>query len=104
MMSNRNQKVRLLAVLLIMLAAFLGLSWRLTYLQVVKHDELTGQAEAIRQRTQIHPACRGEIRDSDGALLATSVPVKTVYIDAQAWAQRRPAPKSAIALPPPRLR
>ena len=90
-MTNHNQKYRVLGILLVILAAFVGLSWRLAYLQVVKHDEFAERADDAHLRTQIIPARRGDIRDRNGALLATSIPVKTVFLDAKTWSERRPS-------------
>lgn len=90
-MPHPKQQARALGLLLVMLAAFLGLSWRLAYLQVFKHEEFADRAEAARQRVQILPARRGSIFDRNGALLATCVPVKTVFLDAQAWGESPPS-------------
>lgn len=69
---------RLVLLLMLLLA---GLSGRLYYLQVVKHDEFRGYAEDNTQRTIIREPLRGQILDIRGNPLVTSIPVKVVCAD-----------------------
>jgi cell division protein FtsI/penicillin-binding protein 2 len=74
-------KRRLLALALVLLAAFVGLGYRLVDLQVIKHEELLREAQANTQRIFFREPRRGDIRDIRGNLLATSRLVKTVCAD-----------------------
>src|SRR5687768_11214373 len=65
--------------------AFIGLfslfSFRLVYLQIIKHEEYSGlAAEKHGSRQTIH-ADRGAIFDANGEVLAHNVPGATVVID-----------------------
>ena len=71
----------MLALTLIVCAAFAGLGYRLVDLQVLRHDELAKQAQVNTQREFRQAPQRGDILDARGNLLATSVPVKTVCAD-----------------------
>ena len=66
---------------LLLAAAFAGLGYRLVDLQVVRHDELSAQAQKATQREFLLEPRRGDILDAKGNLLATSVFVKTVCAD-----------------------
>ena len=59
----------------------LGLSVRLLDLQVLRHNELSALAESQSERERILEPRRGDILDSRGNVLATSVFVKTVVAD-----------------------
>ena len=65
----------------LLLAAFGGLGYRLVDLQVLRHEELSARAEQNTVREFVLEPRRGDILDSRGYLLATSVPVKTVGAD-----------------------
>jgi len=80
-MTKRLQLRRVLALTLVMCAAFAGLGYRLVDLQVLRHDELSKLAQDNTQREFRQAPRRGDILDSRGNLLATSVPVKTVCAD-----------------------
>ena len=71
----------MLALTLIVCAAFAGLGYRLVDLQVLRHDELAKLAQDNTQREFRQAPRRGDILDARGNLLATSVPVKTVCAD-----------------------
>ena len=62
-------------------AAFAGLSYRLIDLQVLRHTYLTAKAQANTHNESLLEPRRGDILDSKGNLLATSVPAKTVCAD-----------------------
>jgi cell division protein FtsI/penicillin-binding protein 2 len=80
-MTKRLQLRRMLALTLIVCAAFAGLGYRLVDLQVLRHDELAKLAQDNTQREFRQAPRRGDILDARGNLLATSVPVKTVCAD-----------------------
>src|SRR5512133_777012 len=67
-------------------AAFIGLfsifSFRLIYLQAIKHDEYAGLAAEKHVYKQIIYAERGTILDANNEVLAQNVPVETVVADA----------------------
>jgi cell division protein FtsI/penicillin-binding protein 2 len=67
-------------------AAFIGLfnvfSFRLIYLQAIKHDQYAGLAAEKHVYKQIIHAERGPILDSNNEVLAHNVPVETVVADA----------------------
>src|SRR5215469_15135021 len=80
-MINRLQLKRALLLLLFLSAAFAGLGYRLVDLQVLRHDELARLQQDNTQREYWQAPRRGDILDTHGNLLATSVPVKTVCAD-----------------------
>jgi cell division protein FtsI/penicillin-binding protein 2 len=65
---------------------FIGLfsvfSFRLIYLQAIKHDEYAGLAAKKNVNQQIIHAERGTILDANNEVLADNVPVKTIWADA----------------------
>src|SRR5437667_5527228 len=67
-------------------AAFIGLfsifSFRLIYLQAIKHDEYAGLAAEKHLSKQIMHAERGAILDTINEVLAHNIPVETVVADA----------------------
>jgi len=67
-------------------AAFIGLfsifSFRLIYLQAIKHDEYAGLAAEKHVYKQIIYGERGTILDANNEVLAQNVPVETVVADA----------------------
>ncbi|HEX7653909.1 MAG TPA: penicillin-binding protein 2 [Verrucomicrobiae bacterium] len=80
-MTNKQQIRRALLLLGLFFAAFACLGWRLVDLQVIKHDELLAAAEKKTERTIWLPAKRGDILDVKGNPLATTIPVKTVWVN-----------------------
>src|SRR6266699_4364508 len=67
-------------------AAFIGLfsifSFRLIYLQAIKHDEYAGLAAEKHVYKQIIYAERGMILDANNEVLAHNIPMETVVADA----------------------
>src|SRR5262249_4943622 len=59
--------------------AFLGVLGRLTYLQVVKHDEYSKLAESQQAKTIPLVARRGPILDRNGQVLAVSAKAESLY-------------------------
>ncbi len=87
MTSYRNVKVelsrfrgRVLAISVVVVLAFGLLASRLVYLQVVRHDDLSEQAES--NRTAVLPIVpnRGQILDRNGVVLATNFSAYTLEI------------------------
>lgn len=64
-----------------MVFGFLGLGYRLVDLQVLQHEELGDQAQNNTRRAKYLQAPRGDIRDCNGNLMATSKLVYTVVAD-----------------------
>jgi cell division protein FtsI/penicillin-binding protein 2 len=79
---NVNSRTRCVLVC----AAFIGLfsifSFRLIYLQAIKHDEYAGLAAEKHVFKQIIHAERGTILDANNEVLAHNIPVQTVVADA----------------------
>ena len=80
-MINRLQLKRAVLLLILLSAAFAGLGYRLVDLQVLRHDQLARLAQENTQHEFWQAPRRGDILDTRGNLLATSVPVKTVCAD-----------------------
>jgi cell division protein FtsI/penicillin-binding protein 2 len=97
-MKNRGQQLRrALALLALVLLAFVGLGFRLVDLQVWRHDELTAKAEQNTQEKIWEPSKRGDILDASENLLATSVPVETVCADPALIGYQQAAVAHALA-------
>jgi cell division protein FtsI/penicillin-binding protein 2 len=79
---NANSRTRCVLVC----AGFIGLfsifSFRLIYLQALKHDEYAGLAAEKHVYKQIIHAERGTILDANNEVLAHNIPVQTVVADA----------------------
>ncbi len=74
-----NRFMFVIAVLVLWIG---GVGARLVYLQVDQHQWLREQAAIQRKNVRKNKLPRGTIYDRDGAVLAISVPVKTLYADA----------------------
>jgi cell division protein FtsI/penicillin-binding protein 2 len=97
-MKNRGQQLaRLLAMLALVVAAFVGLGFRLVDLQVWRHGELAALAEKGSQEKIPQAARRGDILDANGNLLATTVPVKTVCANPSLIGNQQAAVAHALA-------
>ena len=88
-MTNKLQIRRALLLLTCLVALFAGLGYRLVDLQVIRHDELLAQAEKKTEQRISETAKRGDILDATGNLLATSVPVRTVWANPELLASQR---------------
>ncbi len=64
------------------IALFTAFSFRLIYLQVIKHDEYSALAAEKHVYKQIIYAERGSILDANNEVLAHNIPVETVVADA----------------------
>ncbi|MEK9627644.1 MAG: penicillin-binding protein 2 [Nitrospinota bacterium] len=73
-----KKKIRIFAILIIV--AFLCLSMRIWYLQILKWQYLTGLSENNRVRMVSLPAYRGTIKDRNGETLVSIRPSFNLYI------------------------
>jgi cell division protein FtsI/penicillin-binding protein 2 len=80
-MAKRLQFRRLLWLGVLLVSAFAGLGYRLVQLQVVRHDELSAEAQRRTQQRFLLEPRRGDILDTKGNPLATSVRVRTIRAD-----------------------
>jgi cell division protein FtsI (penicillin-binding protein 3)/stage V sporulation protein D (sporulation-specific penicillin-binding protein) len=79
---NPNSRSRCALVCCFFIALFSAFSFRLIYLQVIKHDEYAGLAAEKHVYKQIIYAERGTILDANNEVLAHNVPVETALADA----------------------
>src|SRR5213592_2929429 len=79
---NPNSRSRCVLVCTAFIGLFSIFSYRLIYLQVIKHDEYAGLAAEKHVYKQIIYAERGTILDANNEVLAHDVPVETVVADA----------------------
>ncbi len=79
MLARTDSRGRALFLLVVMALIATVIGGRLAWWHVAQHDRLAAMAaDQLAQREEI-PAERGEIRDSRGVLLATSVQVFSIY-------------------------
>ena len=78
---QRTAKRWLIFFSCVMLLSFSLLGYRLVDLQVLQHEQLRETAQGNTIRTIVREPRRGNILDSRGNLLATSLFVKTVCVD-----------------------
>src|SRR5204863_8579463 len=79
---NPNSRSRCALVCCVFIALFSAFSFRLIYLQVIKHDEYAGLAAEKHIYKQTIYAERGTTLDGNNEALAHNVPVATVVGDA----------------------
>ena len=79
---NPNSRSRCALVCCVFIVLFSAFSFRLIYLQVIKHDEYAGLAAEKHVYKQTIYAERGTILDANNEVLAHNVPVETVVGDA----------------------
>src|SRR6266446_4877781 len=77
-----NSRIRCALVCLFFTALFSTFSFRLVYLQMIKHDEYAGLAAEKHVYKQAIYAERGSILDANNEVLAHNTPVETVVADA----------------------
>jgi cell division protein FtsI (penicillin-binding protein 3) len=79
MLARTDSRTRALLLLVVMALVATAIGGRLAWWQVVQRDRLAVMAaDQLAQRQEL-PAARGEIRDANGVLLATSVQAQSVY-------------------------
>jgi cell division protein FtsI/penicillin-binding protein 2 len=79
---NPNSRRRCVLVCSAFIVLFSAFSFRLIYLQVIKHDEYSAMAAEKHVYKQIIYAERGSILDVNNEVLAHNIPVETVVADA----------------------
>src|SRR5213595_2184163 len=79
---NPNSRSRCVLVCTAFIGLFSIFSYRLIYLQTIKHDEYAGLAAEKHVYKQIIYAERGTILDANSEVLAHNIPVETVVADA----------------------
>src|SRR5947207_14347483 len=79
---NPNSRSRCVLVCNAFIGLFSIFSYRLIYLQAIKHDEYAGLAAEKHVYKQIIYAERGTILDANSEVLAHNIPVETVVADA----------------------
>src|SRR5262249_44086071 len=79
---NPNCRNRCVVGCTVFIGRFIIFSYRLIYLQAIKHDEYAGLAAEKHVYRQIIHAERGKIFDANKEVLANNVPVETVVADA----------------------
>ncbi len=77
-----NSRIRCALVCLGFTTLFSTFSFRLVYLQMIKHDEYAGLAAEKHVYKQAIYAERGSILDANNEILAHNIPVETVVADA----------------------
>ncbi len=90
-----NQVIRgrtMFIMLLLGVATFTVLFWKLYDLQINRHDEL--KAEAVSQQTDsmVISASRGTVYDKNGEIMAISYSTETVFVDPKAiasWVEKQ---------------
>ena len=97
-----NSRIRCALVCLFFTALFSLFSFRLVYLQMIKHDEYAGLAAEKHVYKQPIFAERGSILDANNEVLAHNAPVETVVADATHLNNREaiiPLLRDALDLP-----
>ncbi len=80
-MKNNGHRARLYFLSAIFVVLFVVLLWRVLDLTVLNRQFLKGQGDARSLRTMAMPAYRGMITDREGAPLAVSTSVESVWIN-----------------------
>ncbi|HTB82650.1 MAG TPA: penicillin-binding protein 2 [Candidatus Sulfotelmatobacter sp.] len=94
-MSNKQQIRRALLLMGILFVAFACLGWRLVDLQILRHDEFARLAEEKTERKTWMVSHRGDILDANGNILATSIPVETIWANPEMLAAQTNLPNAA---------
>jgi len=79
---NPSSRTRCALVCAVFIGLFSIFSFRLIYLQAIKHDEYAGLAAEKNVQKQPIRAGRGMILDANNEVLAHNIPVETVWADA----------------------
>src|SRR5262249_11803433 len=79
---NPSSRTRCALVCAAFVALFSIFSFRLIYLQAIKHDEYAGLAAEKHIYKQVTHAERGMILDANNEVLAHNIPVETIVADA----------------------
>lgn len=90
-----NQVIRgrtMLIMLLLGVASFTVLFWKLYDLQINRHDELKTEAVSQQTDSMVISASRGTIYDKNGEIMAISYSTETVFVDPKAiesWVEKQ---------------
>ena len=79
MLARTDSRARALFLLLVAAVVAGGIGTRLAWWQVVERDRLAGMALAQLDQSESIPAARGDITDSTGELLATTVELQSIF-------------------------
>ena len=79
---NRPARKRILVTCIGLVVCFTGLSARLLYVQVSRHEHYLELGRRAHETRKILSSSRGPILDCAGQVLASNEPVKTVIVDA----------------------
>ena len=85
-------------VLFVLFASFLALAGRALWLQGMSNEFLIEQGKNRYQRTIELPATRGKIMDRNGQVLASSLPVKSIWAYPDELAKATPEMRSKFAV------
>ncbi len=85
-MKKNAHRARLWAITFFFMLISVGLVWRMFDLMVVDKQFLRGQGNARSLRVVNIPAYRGMIIDREGAVLAVSTPVQSLWINSKEFA------------------
>ena len=99
MLARTDSRARALLLLLVASVVATGIGARLAWWQIVERDQLATMAYRQLAQNEDLPATRGEITDSSGVLLATSVELQSVFATPPSIED----PESAAALLAPTL-
>ncbi|HEX6656055.1 MAG TPA: penicillin-binding protein 2 [Candidatus Limnocylindria bacterium] len=79
MLARTDSRARALFLLVVAALVAGGIGTRLAWWQVVERDRLANMALAQLDQTESIPAARGDITDSSGELLATTVELQSIF-------------------------
>lgn len=80
-MTERGQRVRMIVVVILLVAAWIGLGTRLSFLHLGDNAHLLARIRSIREVEQPMLVGRGRILDRNGGLMALDLSVRHVAID-----------------------
>lgn len=76
---NKNRRLKIYLIMLLLMIGFIGVFMRLFNLHVVKNQTLTNRAEKQHQKTIILEGERGTILDRNGRVLAVNLDMPSIY-------------------------
>ena len=79
---NKADRTRIIIASVAASAIFTGFSARLVHIHITKHEEYSRLAAEKHTMRQVIHARRGMILDRNGEILATNLPVRTIFADA----------------------
>ncbi|TLD68994.1 penicillin-binding protein 2 [Phragmitibacter flavus] len=75
-----DMRKRMIVLLVLLLAGFVTIGWRLHQVQVVEHEKWAARSEGMLKLKRVLPSMRGAIRDSGGELLAHDKLVHDLWV------------------------